>query len=475
MPQGLNRRKDLKEGSFLSRDSQESTLKPHIFALRLSHTQIIALGFLLLIFTGALLLSLPIASVGKPVSFFDALFTSTSASCVTGLIVVNTGAQWTLFGQIVLLILIQIGGLGFMTLVTFFLIVMRRKVGLQERQIMTESINASSIGGILSITKVILLGTLLFEGTGAIILAVRFITGYGFSVGEGIWYGIFHSVSAFCNAGFDIMGKDGFSNSLMRFSADPVVNIVIILLIIIGGLGFLVWEDIRVHGFRWKRYRLQTKAVLFMTAVLVVTGAVLIFIFEKGATGKDMGVGERILTALFTSVTTRTAGFNTVDTGAMSASSLVLCYMLMFIGGNSGSTAGGVKTTSVLVVLVFAISGIRRKPDANVFGRRIHEDALKQSIYVISFNLMLAIVGALVIGAIQPELGIDKILFEVFSAIGTVGMTMGITSQLLPVGKLAIMLLMYLGRVGSVSFGLAMLERKARPAVTYPTESITVG
>lgn len=436
--------------------------------------QIIALGFLLLIITGALLLSLPFASAdGKPVSFFNALFTSTSASCVTGLIVVDTGTQWSLFGQAVLLILIQIGGLGFMTLVTFFLIVMRRKVGLQERQIMTESINASSIGGILSITKIILLGTLLFEGLGAVLLSIRFIPDFG--IGKGIWFSVFHSVSAFCNAGFDVMGSGGQSVSLTKYAGDPLVNIVIATLIIVGGLGFLVWEDIRIHGFRWKRYKLQTKAVLFMTAVLVVTGAVLIFIFELNATGRDLGGGERVLTAFFTSVTTRTAGFNTVDTGAMAPSSVVLMYMLMFIGGNSGSTAGGVKTTSVLVMLVFAVSGIRRQPAANIFGRRISEDALKQSVYVISFNLMLAFAGALVIGAVQPALGPEKILFEVFSAIGTVGMSMGITSGLSVVGRLVIMLLMYLGRVGSVSFGLAMLERKARPAVTYPSESITVG
>lgn len=436
--------------------------------------QIIALGFLLLIITGALLLSLPFASAdGKPVSFFNALFTSTSASCVTGLIVVDTGTQWSLFGQAVLLILIQIGGLGFMTLVTFFLIVMRRKVGLQERQIMTESINASSIGGILSITKIILLGTLLFEGLGAVLLSIRFIPDFG--IGKGIWFSVFHSVSAFCNAGFDVMGSGGQSVSLTKYAGDPLVNIVIATLIIVGGLGFLVWEDIRIHGFRWKRYKLQTKAVLFMTAVLVVTGAVLIFIFELNATGRDLGGGERVLTAFFTSVTTRTAGFNTVDTGAMAPSSVVLMYMLMFIGGNSGSTAGGVKTTSVLVVLVFAVSGIRRQPAANIFGRRISEDALKQSVYVISFNLMLAFAGALVIGAVQPALGPEKILFEVFSAIGTVGISMGITSGLSVAGRLVIMLLMYLGRVGSVSFGLAMLERKARPAVTYPSESITVG
>lgn len=445
---------------------------PRRFSLRLSHTQIIALGFLMLIITGALLLSLPFASAdGRPVSFFDAMFTSTSASCVTGLIVFDTGVQWSMFGQIVLLVLIQIGGLGFMTLVTFFLIMMRRKVGLKERQIMTESINASSIGGILSITKIILIGTLIFEGAGAMLLAIKFVPEFG---AIGIWYSIFHAVSAFCNAGFDVLGREG-SASLTKFAGDPLVNIVIILLIIIGGLGFLVWDDIRVHGVHWKRYRLQTKAVLFMTLVLVVSGAILIFIFEANATGKDMDVGKRILTALFASVTTRTAGFNTVNTADMAASSIVLMYMLMFIGGNSGSTAGGVKTTSILVIIVFAISGIRRKPDANVFGRRIHEDALKQSVYVVSFNIILAFVGALIIGAVQPSLGIDKILFEVFSAIGTVGMSMGITSSLSAAGRVVIMLLMYLGRVGSVSFGLAMLERKARPAVTYPTESITVG
>ncbi len=441
--------------------------------VRLSHTQIIALGFLIMILVGAVLLSLPVASRdGHATPFLNAFFTSASASCVTGLVVYDTATHWSPFGQAVILLLIQTGGLGFMTFITFFFMLMRRKVGLQERQIMTESINASSIGGILGITKLIFFGTLGFESIGAALLAIRFIPRFG--VGKGIWLSVFHSVSAFCNAGFDLLGRDGTPYSFTEYSADPLVNIVIMLLIIIGGLGFLVWEDLLVHKFKWKRYKLQTKAVLFMTVLLVFGGALLFFIFERNATGAEMGVGERIWTALFSSVTARTAGFNTTDTASLSDPSIILTYFLMFIGGNSGSTAGGIKTTSILVIFVFAWSGIRRKQDANIFGRSLSDGALRQAVYIFFMNLTMAVVGAMIIGTIQPVATRD-ILFETFSAIGTVGMSTGVTSGLLPVSRLIIIVLMYIGRVGSVSFGLAMLEKKARPRVTYPTENITVG
>ncbi|MBP1586952.1 MAG: Trk family potassium uptake protein [Clostridia bacterium] len=441
--------------------------------IRFTHTQIIALGFLIVILMGTLLLMLPVASRdGRSTPFFDCLFTSTSAACVTGLIITDTASHWSVFGQIVILVLIQIGGLGFMTLITFFFMLMRRRVGLQERQIMTESINASNIGEILGLTKVILIGTVIFELSGAALLAIRFIPRFG--VLKGIWFSIFHAVSAFCNAGFDIMGSGGNSVSLTEYAADPLVNIVVMVLIIVGGLGFLVWDDLRKHKFRWKRYRLQTKCVLFMTAVLVLGGAILYFIFERNATGAGRPLGERVLTAFFSSVTARTAGFNTTDTASLSGPSTVLSYILMFIGGNSGSTAGGVKTTSVLVVLVFAICGIRREHGANIFGRRLNEDSLRQAVYIIAANLSAAILATLVIGAIQ-DFPVDQLLFETFSAIGTVGISAGITSSLNLGSRLVIILLMYMGRVGSISFGLALLEKKARPAVTYPTESVIVG
>lgn len=443
------------------------------FRIRLSHTQIIALGFLIIIIIGTLLLMLPAASRdGRSTPFFDCLFTSTSAACVTGLIVTDTASHWTVFGQIVILVLIQIGGLGFMTLITFFFMLMRRRMGLQERQIMTESISASNIGEILRITKVILIGTAIFELSGAALLSIRFIPRFG--VLKGVWFGIFHAVSAFCNAGFDIMGRGGNSISLTEYAADPLVNIVIMVLIVVGGLGFLVWDDLRIHRFKWKRYRLQTKCVLFMTAVLILGGALLFFIFERNATGAGKPLGERILTALFSSVTARTAGFNTTDTAALSGPSTMLTYILMFIGGNSGSTAGGVKTTSVLVVIMFAKCGIRREHGASIFGRRLSEDSLRQAVYIIAANLSAAIIAALVIGALQ-SFPVDQLLLETFSAIGTVGLSAGITSSLNVGSRLVIILLMYMGRVGSISFGLALLEKKARPPVTYPTEAVIVG
>ena len=438
--------------------------------VRLSHTQIIALGFFLLVLVGAILLCLPWASKdGQVTRFSDALFTSGSASCVTGLVVVDTATHWSLFGQIVIMCLIQTGGLGFMTIVTFFFMLMRRRVGLRERQMMTESVNAGEIGGILSLTRTIFFGTVVCETVGAALLAIRFVPLFGRA--RGIWYAVFHSVSAFCNAGFDLMGEGDPYCSLTAFSADPLVSLTVMGLITVGGLGFLVWDDLLRRGFRWKRYKLQTKVVLAMTALLSLGGAALILFFERANPDAGANFGERVLTALFGSVTARTAGFNTTDTAALTEPSTLLTLFLMFVGGN----AGGVKTTSVCVIAAFALCGMRREQCANLFGRRLSDETLKQAVYIVSANLALAVVGAVVIVARQTDLPIRDVLFEVFSAIGTVGMTTGVTRQLAPLSRVVVMLLMYLGRVGSVSFGLAMMERKARPSVTYPTEHITVG
>ena len=441
--------------------------------IRLSHTQIIALGFVLLITAGTLLLTLPAASAdGHATPFSEALFTATSASCVTGLVVRDTATHWSLFGQAIILILIQAGGLGIMTFVTFVYLALGKRIGLRERQIMSESINTSSIGGIVAMTKMILTGTVFFELSGAALLSIRFIPEFGF--GRGLWMSFFHSISAFCNAGFDLLGKGNEYISFCDYSADPLVNLTLMGLITVGGIGFVVWDDVRRHGLKLRRYRLQSKIVLASSLVLTFGGAALFFLFERNATGAGLPLGERILTALFDAVTPRTAGFNTTDTAALSTPSLILTYVMMFIGGGTGSTAGGVKSTSVVVLLAFAFAGAGRKQHASIFCRRLSEENLKSALYVVCGNILAVITGAMAIGALQP-IAIRDLLFECFSAVGTVGMTTGVTRDLLPLSRLIICLLMLIGRVGSVSFALAVMEKKARPPVTYPTESINVG
>ncbi len=440
---------------------------------QLSYVQTIALGFLTVIAAGTILLMLPAASQnGEATGLVTALFTSVSASCVTGLVLVDTATYWSGFGQAVILLLIQLGGLGFMTIATLFSRLLRRRMSLRERGVMAESINTIRVGRILEITYTIGLGTLIFELSGAVLLAMRFIPEFGFA--QGLWYSVFHSVSAFCNAGFDLMGvKEPFS-SLVSYSDDALVSITIMLLIILGGIGFLVWDDIRQKGLKWRRYDLQTKLVIVTTLALVFGGALLFFVIERNRMNADMPLGEQVLVSFFSAVTPRTAGFNSVDTASLSDASKLLTVILMFIGGSPGSTAGGIKTTTVAVAFVFLFSGIRGRRGAYVFGRRIPDDAMKRSGMIVSTNLMLALFGALVLCGTQ-SLPLSDVLIEVFSAIGTVGMSTGITRELSTLSALVVALLMYLGRVGSVSFAMALLERRMDPPVTYPEEQVTVG
>ena len=440
---------------------------------QLSYVQTIALGFLTVIAAGTILLMLPAASQnGEATGLVTALFTSVSASCVTGLVRVDTATYWSGFGQAVILLLIQLGGLGFMTIATLFSRLLRRRMSLRERGVMAESINTDRVGRILEITSTIGLGTLIFELSGAALLAIRFIPEFGF--GQGLWYSVSLSVSAFCNAGFDLMGvKEPFS-SLVSYSDDALVSINIMLLIILGGIGFLVWDDIRQKGLKWRRYDLQTKLVIVTTLALVFGGALLFFVIERNRMNADMPLGEQVLVSFFSAVTPRTAGFNSVDTASLSDASKLLTVILMFIGGSPGSTAGGIKTTTVAVAFVFLFSGIRGRRGAYVFGRRILDDAMKRSGMIVSTNLMLALFGALVLCGTQ-SLPLSDVLIEVFSAIGTVGMSTGITRELSTLSALVVALLMYLGRVGSVSFAMALLERRMDPPVTYPEEQVTVG
>lgn len=434
---------------------------------KLSSTKIIALGYLIMILVGALLLMLPFATV-KPINFGEALFTATSASCVTGLVVVDTATTYTYFGQAVLLTLIQIGGLGFMTISILFIRLMRKRIGLREKEIVTEGLNTTQLNDIPTLVKFIVKGTALIEFCGAVLLSVRFIKLFG--VAKGIWYSIFHSVSAFCNAGFDLFGSvSGEYSSLTMFSDDWLVTLTVSALILLGGLGFFIWADIIKNKLTVKRWRLHTKVTVFVNIALVLVGTALFFALEK-----DGAFPERLLHAIFDSITPRTAGFNTVDTASLSSGGKLLTIVLMFIGGCPGSTAGGIKTTTVAVMLLFAFSQARRSRGVVVFGRSIKKDALEKATAVFFYNLTLAVVGALVIMTAQ-SLPLEDVLFEVFSAIDTVGMTTGITRELLPISRAVIALLMYLGRVGSMSFALALMEKRAKPLVEYPPEDLTIG
>lgn len=438
-----------------------------------SQTQFIAYGFFCIIITGTLLLMLPFASRdGQSEPFLNCLFTATSASCVTGLVVADTWSQWSLFGQLVILTMIQIGGLGFITVGVFISIVLRRKIGLKERGLMMESVNTLQIGGVVRLAKKIIIGTCIFEGTGAVLLAIRFIPQFGFL--RGLFYGIFHSISAFCNAGFDLMGGQTPYSSFVAYYDDWLVNLVIMSLIIIGGIGFIVWDDLSRNKLHFRKYMLQTKIVLVTTAILVFGGGLLFYLLERNHLLVGMNTSGKILTSLFSSVTARTAGFNTTDTAALTDGSKLLTIILMFIGGSPGSTAGGIKTTTLMVLLLCVHSNIKQTYGINIFGRRLENDAVKRAGTILTINLLLAVTASLAIMAIQP-LGFSDILFETFSAIGTVGMTTGITRALHPVSRCIIILLMYCGRIGSLSFALAFVQSKRKPHVQQPAEAINIG
>ncbi|MCI8419550.1 MAG: Trk family potassium uptake protein [Oscillospiraceae bacterium] len=441
---------------------------------KLSSVQIIALGFFIMILVGTGLLMLPWATqIPGGASFGDALFTATSASCVTGLVLQDTGTYWSTFGQVVIICLIQIGGLGFMTIATLFLLLLRRRLGLREREVMVSSVSYGRLGGLSAFVRQIFLGTLLAEGVGAALLSMRFVQDFGW--GRGIYYGVWHAVSAFCNGGFDLMGPhSGPFSSFTTYAGDPLVSLTLCALILVGGAGFLVWDDLLRCRHHWRRYRLQTKVVLFVNLVLVAGGAVLFLLLERENLGAGKSLGRQALEAVFDAVTPRTAGFNTTDTASLSAGSTLLTIILMVVGGGPGSTAGGVKVTTVAVLFVHTVAGIRREQSANAFGRSIGDSALKQATSVLFTNVALALAGAVVISLVQ-SLPLAELLFETFSAIGTVGMSTGLTRSLAPFSQAVVIFLMYCGRVGSISFAVALLEKKALPPVTLPQEDLVIG
>ena len=435
---------------------------------KLSSSQIILFGFAGVILMGTLLLLLPFATnSGQSASFWDALFTSTSAVCVTGLIVQDTATYWSGFGQTVILLLIQIGGMGVITVAAAITMVSGKKISLMQRSTMQDAISAPQVGGIVRFTGFILKGIVLFELLGAVVLMMVFIPEYGI---KGIWLAVFHSISAFCNAGFDLMGTYSPYSSLTFYADHPVVNITIMLLIIIGGIGFLTWQDIRQNGLHMNRYRMQSKVILATTGILLFIPAVYFFFLEFSAEP----MGRRLLLSLFQAVTPRTAGFNTADLTTLSETGQAFTIGLMLIGGSPGSTAGGMKTTTAAVLISCAIAVFRKRENGRFFGRRIADDTVKNAVTVFIMYISLFLLGGMIISRVE-NLPVLTCLFETASAIGTVGLTLGITPQLHLVSRLILISLMFLGRVGGLTLIFATLSATKNTLSKLPLEKITVG
>lgn len=447
----------------------------HVHKHRLSPIQSIVFGYIAIITIGACLLTLPISTrAGVWTNFGNALFTATSATCVTGLIVYDTCTYWSVFGQLVILALIQVGGIGFMTLAISALTLTKHKIGLRNRYTMQEAVNASQVGGIVRMTRFILLGTAIFEICGAILLSFRFVPIFGFV--KGIYYGIFHSISAFCNAGFDLMGAtSGPCSSLTGFWTDPLVNFVIMSLIVIGGIGFFVWADIKKNKFRFKAYRLHTKVVLTTTGLLILVPFFLMLLFErKNPELQNASPWHYALSLLFQTITPRTAGFNTLDLTKISESSIILMILLMLIGGSPSSTAGGMKTTTFAMLFANMFTIFKQRKHVECYNRRLVDYALIQIISVSSMYLLLFFASSILLCMFDP-VSIKESMFETASAIGTVGLSLGITSTLSGASKLVLIALMFFGRVGGLTLLLAFHDHERVTPSKYPVENITIG
>lgn len=443
--------------------------------IHLTTFQIIILGFAGVIFLGSLLLCLPISTrSGEPASYMDALFTATTSVCVTGLVTQETGTYWSLFGQIVILILIQIGGMGVMTVAIMLgLMARRRRFSLIQRNTMQETIGGPGLGNIIKLTKFIISVTAATEIAGAICMFPVFNREFG--VIKSIWYSVFHSVSAFCNAGIDIVSSNEEFSSLTTFYGNPVINLVVSFLIVFGGIGFLTWDDMHKYGIKFKKYRLQSKIALVTTLFLIVVPAVFFYCFEFSRPAwHDFTAGEKVLASLFQSITPRTAGFNTVDLNAMTEVSQTIMIILMLIGGSPGSTAGGMKTTTFAVVISSMLSVFKRKTDAEAFRRRINIGSVRNASAVMAMYIVLFLLGGLTIAQIE-DLPILDCFYETASAIGTVGLTLGITPKLSVVSKIILILLMYFGRVGGLTLIFAAVSSNSKKYVKFPQENVNVG
>ena len=431
--------------------------------------QLIIMGFAGVILLGTVLLMLPFSSAEKVITpFHEALFTATSAVCVTGLVVKDTGSYWSLAGQTIILALIQTGGLGVVTVAASVSLLSGKKISLMQRSTMQDAISAPKVGGIVRLTRFILRGTFLIEAAGTVLLLPVFMGDYG---KKGIWMSVFHSISAFCNAGFDILGTDSsMFPSLTGYSGNILINLVIMLLIITGGIGFLTWDDIYINKLNFKRYRMQSKIILMTTACLILFPTVFFYICDL----KELSMGKRLLAAAFQSVTTRTAGFNTINISEMSEASKAVMILLMLIGGSPGSTAGGMKTTTFSVLILNAIATFRSQENAGAFGRRLEYHVIKNAATIAMLYFALFFGGGIAI-SVYEGLPLLDCLYEAASAVGTVGLTLGITPELHVFSQVVLIILMYLGRVGGLTLIYAVFSGRNKGNAKLPLEKITVG
>lgn len=451
--------------------------------IRLTTTQLLATGFLGIILLGGILLWLPISNT-RPISLIDALFTAVTSVCVTGLVTVTPAVQFTLFGKIVLLILIQIGGLGIIACVTAFFIIMKRRISLKERVVILEAYSMESLSGMVAMILRILKGTICLEGIGALLYSFRFVPEFG--VVKGIGYSVFHAVSAFCNAGIDILGDSSF----IPYADSVVVNFTTILLVVLSGLGFTVWQDLGQNLKKvwkkelelrrlFKKLRLHSKIVLIMTSVLIVSGTLAFLLLEYNNPGTigDMSFGEKLMSSLFHSVSTRTAGFATVPQGELTQGTMFTTCILMFIGGSPGGTAGGVKTTTIAMLILCCVSVLQNKKDVECFGRRIQADNIRTGICVVILAFVSLLAGTTLLTIFEGDVDFIRIMYETTSAIGTVGLSADLTSQLCTASKLVIMILMYIGRLGPITFALAFgTGRKSKNHIRQlPVQGILIG
>ena len=445
----------------------------------LSTTQIIMLSFLAAILLGSFLLALPVSSAtGEAVPYLDALFTATTATCVTGLVTLPTVSTWSVFGQVVILILIQVGGLGVITILTALMLLLHKRMSIGDRLLLQDAFNLNSLAGIVRFVKRVLLGTFLVEGVGALLYMIVFVPQFG---PRGIWISVFTSISAFCNAGIDIIAE----NSLCNYATDPIINLVTCLLIILGSIGYIVWWDVlglgkRAAGKKHRRFRnlsLHSKIAITTTLILIFGGALLIFLFEyhNPMTMAGLSLFDKIQIAMFQSVTTRTAGFATVPQQDLTNASSILCLLLMFIGGSPVGTAGGIKTVTVAVLVVSAMATIQNKQEVSLFDRTISKQAINKAVAVTTMSFAILFASTILLSAVSGADTLD-VLYETVSATATVGLTRDLTPHLNTAGKLVIIGTMYLGRVGPISLALALNSgKKNQNLIKNPTEEISVG
>lgn len=440
-----------------------SAIKKH-----LSSAQIIILSFIFEILIGSFLLMLPIATKDfKGASFFDALFTATSSTCVTGLIVHDTATYWSGFGQAVIITLIQIGGMGVVTIAVLISTLSGKNISLKERSTMQEAISAHKVGGIVRLMGFIIRSTIVFELVGALIMFPSFFKEFGL---KGIWYSIFHSISAFCNAGFDLMGVEEKFSSVTYFYNNPFINFTIMSLIVIGGIGFVTWDDIKTNKIHFKKYSMQSKVILVTTLLLILFPFIYFFFFEFS----EWSFSDRFWISLFQAITPRTAGFNTVDLNKLSDTGKAIMIILMLIGGSPGSTAGGMKTTTIAIMMSASISVFTRKKHSHFFGRRVGDDTVRNAVAVFMIYMILCFLSGAIISRVE-NISLLTSLFETASAIGTVGLTLGITTKIGLFSKSILIILMYIGRVGSLTLIFSALSKLKENSERLPEEKITVG